>query len=38
MRASENLAIAVADRVIPFSDIENVGHTYVLAFEELALG
>ena len=32
-RSSENLAIAVADRLIPFSDIENIGYAHVLAFE-----
>jgi len=32
-RASENLAIAVADGLIPFSDIENIGYAHILAFE-----
>ena len=32
-RASENFAIAVADRLVPFSDIENIGYAHVLAFK-----
>jgi hypothetical protein len=35
--APKDLPIAVADRLITFSNIENVGHAHVLAFEKLAL-